>query len=328
MDPMAAIAVVSALVAVMLAAALLMRLPVSGKAASPVALRRQMRTIVDMQRAEAGDVSEQHGPSVADTALEQVAIEKVSDTQLTIRKRLKYAQLSQIPPYAFSLAQIAVSLMAFLLMRMYFDSVLQVVALLSGPLFLNWLLNCRIEKRFARFDADFPQFLLSFVGMLKTGLNVTQALQAAASGLEDGSLVKHEVDVMLERLRMGVSEERSIGSFGEDIYHPEIELFVQALLLSRRVGGNLSDTLDRLARQVRRRQHFRQSAKAAVGLQRGSIWFILAVLAALEVYMYFTWPQCVLITWSHPTGRKVAQGGVVAILLGIFWVRQVTKLKV
>lgn len=328
MEPMALVALIAGVIAVMLAAALILRLPVSGKATSPGALRRQMRSMVELQRAEVGvDVAED-SHSITDTASEHLAIEKIADTQLTIRKRLKYAQLSQIPPYAFSLAQIIVSLVAFLATRIYFDTVLQMVSLFTGPLLLNWLLTRRITQRFNRFDSDFPQFLLSFVGMIKTGLNVTQALQAAASGLEEGSLVKHEVDLMLERLRMGVSEERSIGSFGEDIYHQEIELFVQALLLSKRVGGNLSDTLDRLARQVRRRQYFRQSANAAVGMQRGSIWFILGVLAALELYLYFTWPQCVILTWTHPTGRMVGQGGVFAIILGIFWVRQVTKLKV
>ncbi len=328
MEPMAVIAVVAGILAVVLAAALILRLPVSGRAASPGALRRQMRSIVEQQRLQVGAGLEEKGASISETALAYSPVERVTDTELTIRKRLRYAQLSHIPPYAFSLAQIVVSLGVFLVARLYVDTMLQIVSLLSGPIFLNWLLTRRIERRFRKFDSDFPQFLLSFVGMIKTGLNVTQALQAAASGLEEGSLVKHEVDVMLERLRMGVSEERSIGSFGEDIFHPEVELFVQALLLSKRVGGNLSDTLDRLARQVRRRQYFRQSAHAAVGQQRGSIWFILGVLLALEVYLYLIWPQCVLLTWTHPTGRMVAQGGVCAILLGIFWVRQVTKLKV
>ena len=193
---------------------------------------------------------------------------------------------------------------------------------------MNWLLNRRINRRFERFDADYPQFLLAFVGMLKTGLNPIQGLQAAAEGLEESSLVREEVQIMLERLRMGVSEERSIGSFGEDIYHPEIELFVQALILSRRVGGNLSATIDRLAKQVRRRQFFRRSANAAVGLQRGSIWFILGILMALEGYLYFVWPECVTITWTHPTGRSVGQAGLTGIVIGLFWIRQVTKLRV
>jgi len=326
MTPLSVVAIFAAATACLLIVLLVMRLPVTGRAVSPSALRQQMKALADLQREDMED----EGPqlSITDTAAEELAVEKVADTQLTIRKRLKFAQLSNIPPYAFSLAQIATSLALFLVVRLYFDTVLQMIALLSGPLFMNWVINRRIDSRFKKFDADFPQFLLSLVGMLKIGLNPIQALQAAASGLEDGSLVKLEVDLMLERLRMGVSEERSIGSFGEDIYHPEIELFVQALILSRRVGGNLSDTLDRLAKQVRRRQYFRQSANAAVGMQRGSIWFILGVLGGMEAYMYTVWPEAVVGPWKHPDGRVVCQAGLTAIILGLFWVRQVTKLRV
>ena len=326
MTPLSIVAILAAVTACLLIVLLVMRLPVTGRAVSPMHLRQQMKALADLQREDSDD----EGPqvSIADTAAQEMAVEKVADTQLTIRKRLKFAQLSNIPPYAFSLAQIATSLTLFLVVRLYFDTVLQMIALLSGPLLINWVINRRIDSRFKKFDMDFPQFLLSLVGMLRIGLNPIQALQAAASGLEDGSLVKMEVDLMLERLRMGVSEERSIGSFGEDIYHPEIELFVQALILSRRVGGNLSDTLDRLAKQVRRRQYFRQSANAAVGMQRGSIWFILGVLGAMELYLYTIWPEAVTGAWKHPDGRMVCQAGITAIILGIFWVRQVTKLRV
>jgi tight adherence protein B len=327
MTSAAAIALAAGILAVILTGVLILRLPVTGRAVSPLALRQQMRTIVALQREE-GQLAPGQQSSVTDTALEQLAVERTADTQLTIRKKLKYAQLAHIPPYAYSLAQLGISVTMFLIVRQFFDTPLQMVALLSGPSLLNWVVNRRIEKRFAHFDADYPQFLLSFVGMLKTGLNPIQALQSAASGLEESSLVRSEVELMLERLKMGVSEERSIGSFGEDIFHPEIELFVQALILSRRVGGNLSDTVDRLAKQVRKRQYFRQSANAAVGMQRGSIWFILAVLCSLEGYLYYIWPECVTLTWTHPTGRLVGQAALIAILTGLYWVRQVTKLKV
>jgi tight adherence protein B len=193
---------------------------------------------------------------------------------------------------------------------------------------VGWFVETRMKKRFNRFDADYPQFLLSFVGMLKIGLNPIQALEAASGSLDERSLVRVEVELMLERLKLGVSEERSIGSFGEDVNHPEIELFVQSLILSRRVGGNLSETVDRLSRQVRKRQHFRQSAEAAVGLQRGSIIFILAILVGLEGYLYLVWPECVITTWTDPGATKVAQVGLTMILIGLYWVRQVTKIRV
>lgn len=310
-----------------------MGIPVSGRSFSGPSWQQNLKSMVAAQRASAGD--SQSDPSISTRkrslaeALEvEGEVEKTNEGKLTLRKKLKYANLNQVPPFVFSLLQILVSLIAFLIVRRYLDALLQVVSLLTGPLFMNWLLMQRVNSRFKKFDDDFPQFLLSLVGLLKTGLNPIQALEAAAEGLEATSTVRQEVQLMLERLRLGVPEERSIGSFGEDIYHQEIELFVQALLLSRRVGGNLSETLDRLSKQVRKRQHFRKAANAAVGLQRGSIWFILSILMALEAYLYISWKETIVMTWTHPTGRMVAQVGLGMILLGLFWVRQVTKIKV
>jgi tight adherence protein B len=287
-----------------------------------------MRSMSASQRPADVATGDASRDSLRRSVSQEEAIQKVSDTKLTLRKRLKYAQLAHVPPYTFALAQVAVSIVAFLITRLFFDLPLQLVSLTSGILFMNWLLNFLVERRFRAFDRDYPQFLLSLVGLLKTGMNPVQALEAAGQALEPDALVRLEVELMLERLKLGVPEERSIGSFGEDVYHPEIELFVQALILSRRLGGNLSETLERLSKQVRKRQYFRQSAQAAVGLQRGSIWFILGVLGTLEVYLYFQWPECITLTWTHPLGRKVGQAGLMGILLGLWWVRQVTKLKV
>ncbi|MEY4669255.1 MAG: hypothetical protein RL518_1954 [Pseudomonadota bacterium] len=299
---------------------------------SNVAVRQSIRSMVAAQREEKTarerSVTSFTTSSVGGEGNQDDLSTSSVENKLTLQKRLKFASLSQFPPFVFAIAQLLLSVCSFLIARQYFYVVLQILSLAIGPLVVNAFINYRINARFKRFDRDFPQFLLSFVGMLKTGLNPLQALEACAINLEDTSLVRQEVELMLERLRLGVSEERSIGSFGEDINHSEIELFVQALLLSRRVGGNLSETVDRLARQVRKRQHFRASAQAAVGLQRGSILFILGILVSLEAYLYLAWPECVIITWTDPSASKVAQGGLAMILLGMYWVLQVTKIRV
>lgn len=254
--------------------------------------------------------------------------ERKTERGLSLQARLRYANLASYPPYTFSLLQIGISLLAFFVARLYVKELLQIVALTSGPLLVNWFINRRIEKRVRDFDIDFPQFLLSVVGMLKTGLNTIQALEAAADGLEPNSMVRQEVELMLERFRVGVSEDRSIGSFAEDILHPEVELFVQALILSRRVGGTLSETLDRLAKQVRKRQSFKMSAKAAIGMHRGSVWVILALILGLQVYMYKVAPDLVLGTWQNPSLTGIAQSAIVVILLGIRWMNSMTRFKV
>ena len=247
---------------------------------------------------------------------------------VSFQTKLRYARLQSFPPYVYSLAQIVISLSAFLLARMFFKAPLQIAALFAGPILINWIITKRINQRVKEFDLDFPQFLLSVVGMLKTGLNTTQALQAAADNLDDTSLVKQEVELMLERVRVGVPEDRSIGSFAEDVFHPEVELFVQALILSKRVGGTLSETLDRLAKQVRKRQQFKMSAGAAVSMHRGSIWFILLLIAGLNFYIYKSSPEMVVGVWANPSLTAYAQFALCLMLGGVWWMNKLTDFKV
>jgi tight adherence protein B len=248
-------------------------------------------------------------------------------SKLTLTKKLRYAQLN-LSPAVYHFCWISISLVATLIAFFNLNIVFQLVALSTGWLFMGWLVTLRMSNRFKEFDADYPQFLLSVVSLLKTGMNVMSALETSAKGLEEGSLTRSEVELMVERLRYGVSEDKSIGAFGEDIYHPEIELFVQALLLSRRVGGTLSDTLERLAKQVRRRQFFRSSAAAAVSMQRGSIWFIIAILIAMESYLYVVYPDVVLGSLRDELGWQIWQVAMLLIIGGIFWVRQITKIRI
>jgi len=294
-------------------------------------VRNNMKAIVASQRHDDRDnrpKSKESRASIFDTAKENT-VQKTSDSKLTIQKRLKYSQW-KIAPSAFYSMEALISLLVFSItsVTLQLNIIMQVMTLVIGPIVMNAILDRAMNKRFKAFDADYPQFLLSLVGLLKTGMNPLGAIEASCKGMEEGSLIKAEVEMMLERLRYGVPEDASIGAFAEDVYHPEIELFVQALLLSRRVGGTLSDTLDRLARQVRKRQYFRKQAHAAVGMQRGSIWFIIGIMVALEIYLYLIYPQAVVGAMQDPTGWQVWQGGIGVILLGIYWVRKVTNIRV
>ena len=290
-----------------------------------------VRSIVQAQRTTTTTSRKGGKPqtSIYQSAAEQgkLAHHAAGTARLTLEKKIKYSAW-KIAPVIFYCACLTISLFSFFVVSQVFDAVLQFISLITGPLFMHWLINTAMHKRFKAFDRDYPQFLLSLVGLLKTGMNTLTALQAAAEGMDEGSLVKSEIELMLERLRIGVSEDQSIGSLGEDIYHEEIELFVQALLLSRRVGGNLSDTLDRLAKQVRKRQYFRESAYAAIGQQRWSIVVIVGVLVFILGYMLIIAPDIVLGAYHDPVGWQVYQGGVMVILLGVYWIRQVTKIRV
>jgi tight adherence protein B len=318
------------LLGVMLGALLLLLMyRLLGRAAAPVGSpwQRSLREFTDdfRDRLAAGRDGDEEGLQLWDGSSKD---SHQSLSSVSLQEKLRYAQLEHVPVLMVSMAQVLVSLVLFLVARIYCQEPLQILALVMGPILVNGYLNRRVRRRAERFDVDFPQFLLAVVSMLKTGLNPIQALESAVDNLEDDSVVRQEVELMIERLRVGVPEDRSIGSFGEDIAQPEIELFVQALLLSRRVGGSLSETLDRLAKQVRRRRAFRMAASATVAQQRGAIVVIIVIILGVQLYLYTMIPEMVVGAWAHPKLGDYAQLAVALIWLGLMWMRKITNIRI
>ena len=110
--------------------------------------------------------------------------------------------------------------------------------------------------------------------------------------------------------------------------HPEIELFVQSLLMSRQVGGRLSTTLERLANQVRKRQQFKGQAMAAVALEKNSTYVIGLMMFGLLVFLYFTTPKLILASMETPIGKQMVGWSILLIFCGFMFIKKVTNIKI
>lgn len=274
-------------------------------------------------------VSDQHPAAGQSTAmpLKDLAVTKRSAGRKSLSKRLRYGAWS-ISPQVFYLTTVSLSLAILALVATFADRFVLPFTLLSGPLIMNGLLRRSIERRVRLFSADYAQFLMTVVSLLKTGMTPSGALEEAARGLPPGALVRTEVLLMIERIRVGMSEERSIGAFGEDIDHPEIELFVQSLLLGLRVGGSLADSLERLSKQVRKRQHFKSSAISSVAQQRGSMLAIVLIMGALVAFLALAMPKLLLGLFHDPLGWAVVQTCAIALTLAVLWLQSITRIKI
>ena len=295
-----------------------------------------LRSLVQAQRSqndpfkEGGTKERRSKDNLAFVAAEDPSLtrKKLSQSSaLTLEKRIKYAQW-KITPLQFNAVKLLVTIVVFILAHLELAVPMQLLALALTPSLVDSVLDSSMNKRFKAFDNDYPVLLLSYVSLLKTGMSTIAGLEAAAKGLDHGSLVRSECELLIERLRLGLTEEQAINSFGDDIAHPELELFVQSLLLSRKVGGTLSTTLERLAKQVRKRQQFRQAAHAAVGLERGSIYAIAVIMTLLMGYMCYASPDLVFPALKNELGNKIFQGGLALILLGFWWSKKVTNIKI
>jgi Flp pilus assembly protein TadB len=92
-----------------------------------------------------------------------------------------------------------------------------------------------------------------------------------------------------------------------------------------RLGGKLSGAIERLARQVRKRQEFKKRAVAAVSMERGSIWAILIIMTLLFVVIHFMEPTITTGLFTSIIGQMTFPWCVFTILVGILWSRKITK---
>lgn len=254
-------------------------------------------------------------------------VERKANGKYTLRQQMIYANW-HFPPVLFEILRWTVAIMFFTLSMTFFKPFLSVVLGWIGYLIVSSFLERAIKKRFEAFDKDYPTFLQTVVSLLKSGMNALSAIESAAEGLEDSSLLKFETKKMLDRLKMGAGEEKAIGNFGASINHPEIELFIQTILLGKNLGGSLSTTLDRLAAQVRKRQYFRRSAISAIAQQKGSLWIILIIFTLLIVVMGIRAPELFSDALKTNGGHIALEGGISVVLLGIYWIKQIIKIKV
>ncbi len=310
---------------------------ISNEARHQQTVNSNLRALVMAQR-ERGSVRAKGGqmsggrldPNLALAAAAEGDVSRkraASTSRETLEKQLRYARWP-ITPIQYRLIQFFVA--AALLIPAYIHATIfmQILAVFLGPALVTKFLRRAVHIRFEAFDRDYPVLLLSYVSMLKTGMNVIGGLEQAAKGLDEESVVRGETQLLIERLRLGLTEEQAISAFGEDIAHPELELFVQSLILSKRVGGMLSTTLERLAKQVRKRQQFRKQAKAAVGMEQNSLYVIAVIMGLLMIYLGWTAPQLVFPAFTHPLGKKIFQGGLMLIVFGFYWSSRVTDIKI
>lgn len=292
----------------------------------------KLKTLVQAQRANTTEDRKGGKEVVLQAGMEfDLPDEVVKRKETDLAKKLYYANLSFTPGTYWGIL-IGVICFFIALALIFFPPPMRfamcMLSIILPTVTINGLIGRRINKRVDAFDKDYVELLLTLVSLLKTGMGPLQALESAARNLDEDAVCRAEVMLLMERLRMGLTEEQAIGAFGEDIDHKEIELFVQSLLLSRSAGGKLSDTLERLARQVRKRQQFRKQAKGAVGMERGSMYAVAMILGVVVSFVFISSTDLREAVTQNDGGLTSLSWSIVVVTVGFLWMNAVSKIKI
>jgi len=183
--------------------------------------------------------------------------------------------------------------------------------------FLSVWLKARIHER--DIERDLPALLTSIASSVRAGIDPLAAVIAAREYLPRGSILGKELERVGHALSEGRDEEAVLEEFLAVYRNQEAELFKRCLILSRRHGGPLAESLHRITKVARQRQSFRRKTRAALAMHRMSAIGIALCAGAMGALQLTMNPRSVDLAVSHPVGGKLLAFGGALIALGIIW---------
>jgi tight adherence protein B len=200
--------------------------------------------------------------------------------------------------YLTRVSIVATVVLPVLLLRLSGNPLLAIagaVACLFGPNLVHKRLRAKRRTTLIR---QLPDTLDALVGGLRAGLSLPQALGLLSEQLPKPS--NQEFSLVVRKLRMGVSMDVVLDELEARIHSAEYTMFTTSMLIAREVGGNLTESLERLADTMRKKlaMEGKITALTSQGKLQGIIvgllpLFLMWVLTEMEpeamAPLYSTW---------------------------------------
>lgn len=154
------------------------------------------------------------------------------------------------------------------------------------------------RRRLQRIREQLPDATMLIAGALRAGASIQIALAQVVAEMR--APIAQEFDLFLREQRLGVTFDEALESMEGRIRDEDMSLFVAALKVSRETGGNLAETLERLAETLRQKLIVEGKIRAltAQGKLQGVIMAMLPVGLAFVLFqmepeamskMFSTW---------------------------------------
>jgi len=243
-------------------------------------------------------------------AEKEVKVAKQMDQMFGDKSPKAIAQLYFILPLVFAMSG-------------YFLSQSLIPAIIGGAIGLaipNFILKIRLARRKQKFNDQ----LLDTIGMLssclKGGLSLLQGFEVLVE--EMPAPMSQELGLLLKENKMGIPFEESLVRLNKRMNIEELGLVVNALLVARETGGELTKVFSRLTTTIRDNRKLKENIKTLTlqGRMQGAIMSFLPILFVLWVLSVNKHHFDIMLT--SDIGRMLLVAAVFLQIIGMFLIRK------
>ena len=204
-----------------------------------------------------------------------------------------------------------------------------IVALVFGatglalPKLLLWYLK---RKRDQKFDRQLVEALANLGNSLKAGFSLPQAL--GLLGQEMDNPMGQEIGLAMREMQVGVSMEEALQHLYERMPSRDLDLVITSILISREVGGDLSEIFDNISTTVRERHRIegKINALSAQGKLQGFV--ICCIPPGIAIALNYIAPSLVEPLYTTLFGWALMGLVVILMGLGIYTIYRIVAIEV
>ena len=198
------------------------------------------------------------------------------------------------------------------------------IAVGVGALPLAYVLHLR-KRRFARFEADFPDAMDSLCRALRAGHPFAAGMEMIAS--EGSGPIAGEMRKTIEEWKLGAAWEDALANLTDRMPLQDVSIFAAAVRLQMRTGGRLGEALGRLSESMRENSAIRGEVKAlaAHGRATGTVLTVLPIGIALM--MFTVNPGQLVVLINHPLGSTFIGIAVALLVIAHFVIRKIVDIR-
>ncbi len=188
------------------------------------------------------------------------------------------------------------------------------------------MIKVKRQRRFNKFEEQFPEGLDLMSRALKAGHAFSTGLKMVADEMEDP--VGPEFRKTFDEQNFGLPLKDSLANLIERIPSLDVRFFATAVLIQRDTGGNLAEILENLASVVRERFKILRQVRVYTAHGRFTGWVLLALPGALAVALAFINPDHMNLLFRERIGQNLLGIAAVMQFIGYMWIRQIIKIEV
>lgn len=201
------------------------------------------------------------------------------------------------------------------------------VAAMAGMVALPWWIYKTIkENRFKKFEQQLPEALMAISSNLQAGASLQMAFEGLIT--EQPKPLNQEFELLMRQTRIGVDMETALSNMEKRLPIADFIVVVSAIKISREVGGNLIEVMEKLANTLRRKSAMEGKIESLTsqGRLQGKVMTGLPIL--LGVILMQIEPKAMSMMFTTPMGWATLAVIVVMEVLGYLTIVKITSIDV